>query len=101
MSEDERQRYIAYIDEEYNADRLTQILTDVAEIVADALGLGVRVDERLGGGCDPETVDAILADAGNPRRPSSASRKLPTNPVPPVTRIILLVLRAWLIVLSC
>ncbi|MDQ3128683.1 MAG: histidine phosphatase family protein [Chloroflexota bacterium] len=40
-----------------------------AEIVADALGLGVRVDERLGGGCDPESVDAILADTGNPRRP--------------------------------
>jgi len=32
-SEEERQRYIAYIDEEYNADRLTQILTDVAEII--------------------------------------------------------------------
>jgi S-adenosylmethionine decarboxylase len=32
-SEDERQRYIEYIDEEYNADRLTQILTDVAEII--------------------------------------------------------------------
>ena len=33
VSEDERQRYIAYIDEEYNADRLTQILTDVADII--------------------------------------------------------------------
>ena len=32
-SEDQRQRYIEYIDEEYNADRLTQILTDVAEII--------------------------------------------------------------------
>ena len=32
-SEDERQRYIEYIDEAYNADRLTQILTDVAEII--------------------------------------------------------------------
>ena len=32
-SEDERQRYIAYIDEVYNADRLTQILSDVAEII--------------------------------------------------------------------
>ncbi|TZF87626.1 adenosylmethionine decarboxylase [Cognatilysobacter lacus] len=32
-SEDERQRYIQYIDEAYNADRLTQILTDVAEII--------------------------------------------------------------------
>ena len=33
VSEDERQRYIAYIDEAYNADRLTQILTDVAQII--------------------------------------------------------------------
>ena len=32
-SEDERRRYIEYIDEEYNADRLTSILTDVAEII--------------------------------------------------------------------
>ena len=32
-TEEERQRYIDYIDEEYNADRLTQILTDVAEII--------------------------------------------------------------------
>jgi len=32
-TEEERQRYIEYIDEEYNADRLTQILTDVAEII--------------------------------------------------------------------
>ncbi|RXR02724.1 adenosylmethionine decarboxylase [Pseudoxanthomonas composti] len=33
VTEEERQRYIEYIDEEYNADRLTQILTDVAEII--------------------------------------------------------------------
>ncbi len=33
VSEEQRQRYIAYIDEVYNADRLTQILSDVAEIV--------------------------------------------------------------------
>jgi len=33
QSEAERRRYIEYIDEEYNADRLTQILTDVAEII--------------------------------------------------------------------
>jgi S-adenosylmethionine decarboxylase len=32
-TEEELQRYIEYIDEEYNADRLTQILTDVAEII--------------------------------------------------------------------
>lgn len=33
VSEDQRQRYIEYIDEAYNADRLTQILTEVAEII--------------------------------------------------------------------
>jgi S-adenosylmethionine decarboxylase len=33
QSEEERHRYISYIDEAYNADRLTQILTDVAEII--------------------------------------------------------------------
>jgi len=32
-SEDERRRYIEYIDEAYNADRLTQILSDVADII--------------------------------------------------------------------
>ena len=37
VSEEERQRYIEYIDEEYNADRLTQILTDVAEISYERL----------------------------------------------------------------
>jgi phosphohistidine phosphatase len=40
-----------------------------AEIVAAAIGLGVRLDERLGGAFDPTAVDAILADAGDPRRP--------------------------------
>ena len=33
VSEDDRRRYIEYIDEAYNADRLTQILTDVAQII--------------------------------------------------------------------
>lgn len=33
ISEDQRQRYIEYIDEAYNADRLTQILTEVAHII--------------------------------------------------------------------
>ena len=32
-SEEQRQAYIDYIDEEYNAERLTNILTDVSEIV--------------------------------------------------------------------
>jgi phosphohistidine phosphatase len=40
-----------------------------AEIVARHLGLEVRLDDRLAGGFDPATVDAILADLGNPSRP--------------------------------
>ena len=33
VSEEQRKRYIEYIDEEYNAERLTQILTEVAHII--------------------------------------------------------------------
>jgi phosphohistidine phosphatase SixA len=40
-----------------------------AEIVGAAIGVGVRLDERLGGGFDPAMLDAILADAGGPERP--------------------------------
>ena len=40
-----------------------------AEIVGAAIGVGVRLDDRLAGGFEPATVDAILADAGNPARP--------------------------------
>jgi phosphohistidine phosphatase len=40
-----------------------------AEIVGAAIGVGVRLDDRLAGGFEPATVDALLADAGDPRRP--------------------------------
>ena len=40
-----------------------------AEIVAGYLGVDVRLDDRLAGAFDPATVDAILADIGNPSRP--------------------------------
>ncbi len=33
LSQDQHKKYIAYIDEEYNADRLVKILTSVAEII--------------------------------------------------------------------
>jgi phosphohistidine phosphatase len=39
-----------------------------AEVVGAAIGVGVRLDDRLAGGFDPAAVDAILADAGDPRR---------------------------------
>ena len=39
-----------------------------AEVVGDAIGVGVREDDRLAGGFGPAAVDAILADAGAPRK---------------------------------
>jgi phosphohistidine phosphatase len=42
---------------------------ETAELVADRLGVPVRIDERLGGFLDLATVEAILADAGRPARP--------------------------------
>ena len=48
-SEDERRRYIEYIDERYDADRLTQILTDVAEIIgANSLNIARQDDDPQG-----------------------------------------------------
>ena len=40
-----------------------------AEVVGAALGVGVRIDDRLAGAFDPAAVDAMLADAGGPARP--------------------------------
>jgi phosphohistidine phosphatase SixA len=40
-----------------------------AEVVGAAIGVGVRLDDRLAVGFDPAVVDAILADAGDPRKP--------------------------------
>ena len=42
---------------------------ETAEIVADLVGVPVRVDERLGEALDLATVERILDDAGSPRRP--------------------------------
>lgn len=40
-----------------------------AEVVADALGVEIAIDERLAGGVDVVTLEAILFDAGEPQRP--------------------------------
>jgi phosphohistidine phosphatase SixA len=42
---------------------------ETAQIVARALGLEPRIEERLGDGVGLGIVDAILRDAGSPRRP--------------------------------
>ena len=42
---------------------------ETAELVADSLGMSVRIDPRLGSFLDLATVGAILDDAGGPGRP--------------------------------
>ena len=42
---------------------------ETAEIVADLLGVTPRIEQRLGEPLDLATLDAILDDAGSPRRP--------------------------------
>jgi phosphohistidine phosphatase len=42
---------------------------ETAEIVADLVGAGVRSEARLGEPLDLAILDAILDDAGSPRRP--------------------------------
>ncbi len=42
---------------------------ETAEIVADVLGVSVRIEPRLGEPLDLATLDAILDDAGDPQRP--------------------------------
>jgi len=42
---------------------------ETAEMVADRLGVPVRIDPRLGSSLDLATVEAILDDAGGPVRP--------------------------------
>jgi phosphohistidine phosphatase len=43
---------------------------ETAEIVADGIGQAgkVRIDDRLGGGVRPATVDDVVRDAGSPQR---------------------------------
>jgi len=42
---------------------------ETADLLAEALRRPVRVDPRLGGALDLATMEAILADAGDPVRP--------------------------------
>ena len=41
---------------------------ETADIVAESLGVAVRLDDRLAGGLDLEIVEAVLRDAGAPNR---------------------------------
>jgi len=75
VSEDERQRYIDYIDEEYNADRLTQILTDVAEIIGANILNIARQDY------DPQGASVTILISEQPVIEKSAAKGVITEAV--------------------
>jgi S-adenosylmethionine decarboxylase len=59
-TESQREDYIAYIDEAYNAERLTQILTDVAEIIGATVLNVARQDY------DPQGASVTILIAEEP-----------------------------------
>ncbi|MFH0766575.1 MAG: adenosylmethionine decarboxylase [Bacillota bacterium] len=67
-TEDERKAYIAYIDEQYNSDRLTRILTDVTKIIdANVLNIAKQDYDPQGASVtiliSEEKVDENFIDA--------------------------------------
>jgi S-adenosylmethionine decarboxylase len=64
-SSGERKDYIAYIDEAYNAERLTQILTDVSHIIgADILNIARQDYEPQGASVTMLIAEEPVEDAG-------------------------------------
>ena len=64
VSENQRQRYIEYIDEEYDADRLTEILLKVAEIIGGTVLDVARQDY------DPQGASVTILMSGSPEEPA-------------------------------
>ena len=69
ISEEQRQRYIEYIDEAYNADRLTQILTEVAHIIGANILNVARQDY------DPQGASVTILISEEPVIDKKAARK--------------------------
>lgn len=88
-SEDERRRYIEYIDEEYNADRLTTILTDVAEIIgANILNVARQDYDPQGASVTILISEQPVIDKADAKgvistrwSPTSTSRTSPCTPI--------------------
>ena len=75
-SEDERKRYIEYIDEAYNADRLTQILTDVADIIGANILNIARQDY------DPQGASVTILISEEPVTPTDSQIEESPGPLP-------------------
>ncbi|WP_376694056.1 adenosylmethionine decarboxylase [Wenzhouxiangella sp. EGI_FJ10409] len=79
-SSDERKDYIAYIDEAYNAERLTQILTDVSNIIgADILNIARQDYEPQGASVTMLIAEEPVENAGDAA--SAAPGPLPESVV--------------------
>ncbi len=69
VSESQRQRYIEYIDEEYNADRLTEILLKVADIIGATVLNVARQDY------DPQGASVTILMSDRPALPESGQKR--------------------------
>lgn len=79
-SADQRAEYIAYIDEAYNAERLTQILTDVSNIIgANVLNIARQDYEPQGASVTMLIAEEPVADTGDTA--SAAPGPLPESVV--------------------
>ncbi|PKL95685.1 MAG: adenosylmethionine decarboxylase [Gammaproteobacteria bacterium HGW-Gammaproteobacteria-8] len=76
VTEEQREKYIAYIDEAYNAERLTQILTDVSEIIGATILNVARQDY------EPQGASVTMLIAEEPVPPGSTISSTAPGPLP-------------------
>lgn len=76
VTEEQREKYIAYIDEAYNAERLTQILTDVSEIIGANILNIARQDY------EPQGASVTMLIAEEPVPPGSTFSSTAPGPLP-------------------
>ncbi len=75
-NEEQRSRYIRYIDEAYNAERLTAILTDVSSIIGANILNVARQDY------DPQGASVTILIAEEPVEPGSTISSAAPGPLP-------------------
>jgi len=75
-TDQQREQYIAYIDEAYNAERLTQILTDVSQIIGANILNVARQDY------DPQGASVTILIAEEPVAPDSTVASAAPGPLP-------------------
>jgi S-adenosylmethionine decarboxylase len=76
QTEEQRRQYIAYIDEEYNAARLTKILTDVANMVGASI-LNIAHQDY-----DPQGASVTMLISEEPVRAAQAAESAEEMPGP-------------------